>query len=335
MALCAGFLLIGSACLAANDASGAPGDPPAAGTSQDIAVLLHKVEQQLSAGHVLSPAGNNAMDTWSLVLQADRAAPGSTKVRAALAEFAAQLQIRAADEKAAGRLAVAGDLTVFADLANGIMSRSSAATTLADGSQAVPLRSVPDGQTSPAAPSLATGLPPRGKTPIDALATPVQPQPPQPALTHPGAAGVASAQTKAAPPDSASPEASPVTGGATINPAPPPVAAVRATPDRTPTAAVESPEAVTVLLRRGDAMLKQGDVVWARLFYERAAAAGSGQGATSAGKTYDPKFLASIRAVGMKGDVARAIDWYRVASTLLGDTEGGERLKLLIAQSQP
>jgi hypothetical protein len=333
IALCAGFLLAGSACLAANDGSGAPSDPAAAGTSQDIEALLHKVEQQISAGHALSPAGDNAMDTWMLVLQADRATPGSTKVRSALAEFAAQLQIRASDERAAGRLVVAGDLTVFADQADRVMSRSSVATTVADGSQAAPPRSVPEDQTSPAAPSLATGLPPRGTTPIDALATQVKPQPPQPVLTEPRAPGVASVQTKVTPLSLTAPEASPVTGGAAINPAPPPAAAVLATSDSTPAAAAESPEMVNVLLRRGDAMLRKGDVVSARLFYERAAAAGSGQGATGAGKTYDPKFLASIDAIGMKGDVARAIEWYRVASTLLGDTEGGERLKLLIAQS--
>jgi hypothetical protein len=35
----------------------------------------------------------------------------------------------------------------------------------------------------------------------------------------------------------------------------------------------------------------------------------------------------------MKGDVPRAMEWYRVASTLSGGTEGGERLKLLITQS--
>src|ERR1700722_2213753 len=130
IALCAGFLLVGSPCLAANDGSGAPSDPAAVGASQDIEALLHKVEQQVSTGHALSPAGDNAMDTWILVLQADRTAPDSTKVRSAMANFVTRLQIRAAGEKAAGRLAVAGDLTVFADLANGIMSRSSGKTTL-------------------------------------------------------------------------------------------------------------------------------------------------------------------------------------------------------------
>jgi TPR repeat protein len=94
-----------------------------------------------------------------------------------------------------------------------------------------------------------------------------------------------------------------------------------------------TPQYVAVLLRRGDTMLQQGDVVAARLFYERAAAAGNGEGATSVGKTYDPNFLATIRAQGLKGDIARAIEWYRMASTVLGDKEAGERLKVLTAQS--
>jgi TPR repeat protein len=80
-------------------------------------------------------------------------------------------------------------------------------------------------------------------------------------------------------------------------------------------------------------MLQQGDVAAARLLYERAAAAGSGQGATSAGKTYDPNFLATIHAQGLKGDVARAIEWYRTASALFGDKEAVQRLKVLTAQT--
>jgi TPR repeat protein len=94
-----------------------------------------------------------------------------------------------------------------------------------------------------------------------------------------------------------------------------------------------APDPVTVLLRRGDLELRQSDVMAARLFYERAAAAGSGEGATSVGKTYDPNFLATIDAQGMKGDVARAIEWYRRASTVLGDKEAGERLKMLTVQT--
>jgi type II secretory pathway predicted ATPase ExeA len=89
------------------------------------------------------------------------------------------------------------------------------------------------------------------------------------------------------------------------------------------------PAKVISLLRRADTLLQQGDVLTARLFYERAAAAGSGEGATGAGKTYDPGFLATIDAPGLRGDVARAIEWYRTAAVTLGDREAGERLRAL------
>ena len=125
--------------------------------------------------------------------------------------------------------------------------------------------------------------------------------------------------------------------------APSPTAANSGTqPPQTEAALAESPpsvlrdgppELVSLLLRRGDTMLQQGDVAAARLLYERAAAAGSGQGATSAGKTYDPNFLATIHAQGLKGDVARAIEWYRTASALFGDKEAVQRLKVLTAQT--
>jgi hypothetical protein len=90
-----------------------------------------------------------------------------------------------------------------------------------------------------------------------------------------------------------------------------------------------SPDIVAALLRRADTVLRQGDVLTARLFYERAAAAGSGEGATGAGKTYDPNFIATIDAPGLRGDVARAIAWYRMGAVALGDREAGERLKVL------
>jgi hypothetical protein len=90
---------------------------------------------------------------------------------------------------------------------------------------------------------------------------------------------------------------------------------------------------VSSLLRRGEALLQQGDVVSARLFFERAATAGSGGGAIAAAKTFDPEFLSGIDAPGLKSDVARAIEWYRMASVVLGDHAADERLKSLTAQS--
>jgi len=94
-----------------------------------------------------------------------------------------------------------------------------------------------------------------------------------------------------------------------------------------------TPEAIAMLLQRGDVMLQQNDVIAARLFYERAAAAGSARGATNAGKTYDPAFLSTIDARGLQSDVPRAMYWYRIAATVLGDKEAAERLKVLVAQT--
>jgi hypothetical protein len=93
------------------------------------------------------------------------------------------------------------------------------------------------------------------------------------------------------------------------------------------------PELVASLLRRGDAMLQKGDILAARLFFERAGAAGSGQGATSAGKTYDPNFLATLDAPGLKSDAARAMEWYLTASTVFGDQEADRLMKALKAGS--
>jgi TPR repeat protein len=126
---------------------------------------------------------------------------------------------------------------------------------------------------------------------------------------------------------------SPITSAAIAAPS---ALAVPAAPAAVPALAQAAPlargtsEMVPALLRRGDALLRQGDVVAARLFYERAAAAGSGPGATGAGKTYDPGFLGSIDAFGLRGDAARASAWYQ-KGVALGDKEAGERLKELAA----
>jgi len=101
-----------------------------------------------------------------------------------------------------------------------------------------------------------------------------------------------------------------------------------------------SAEMVAVLLGLGDVMLRQGDILSARSVYERAASAGSARGATGVGKTYDPEFLATVTAPGpkspdVKSDVTRAIEWYRLASTVRGDMEAGERLRALTVLTSP
>jgi TPR repeat protein len=87
---------------------------------------------------------------------------------------------------------------------------------------------------------------------------------------------------------------------------------------------------VRSLLERGDAMLARGDIVAARLFYERAAANGSAGAATSVGKTYDPFFLVRIAAVGTVANPGLAAAWYRKAAEL-GDPEAARRLATMKA----
>ena len=72
---------------------------------------------------------------------------------------------------------------------------------------------------------------------------------------------------------------------------------------------------VAVLLTRGDSLFGTGDLVSARLFYERAAAAGSGEAALRLGESYDPHFLEKTHLRG-HGDVAAAIFWYERAYQL-------------------
>ena len=92
----------------------------------------------------------------------------------------------------------------------------------------------------------------------------------------------------------------------------------------------QSPEMVQNLIERADYLLLQRDVAGARMFYERAAGAGSIVAASGAARTYDPLFLRWIGAVGIRGDKAKAIYWYRKASEG-GDRASGERLTMLLS----
>jgi type II secretory pathway predicted ATPase ExeA len=86
-----------------------------------------------------------------------------------------------------------------------------------------------------------------------------------------------------------------------------------------------APDIVAALLKRGDGMLRLGDVSGARSVYERAAFA-SGHAAAGAGKTYDPAFLEHIGARGNRPDPVAAAEWYRKAIAL-GDPEADALLR--------
>jgi len=95
--------------------------------------------------------------------------------------------------------------------------------------------------------------------------------------------------------------------------APPAVAVPAMTSNQEPRL---SSEDVAVLLTRGDSLFGTGDLVSARLFYERAANAGSGQAALRMGESYDPHFLERTHLRGARGDLTAAIYLYKRARDL-------------------
>ena len=68
------------------------------------------------------------------------------------------------------------------------------------------------------------------------------------------------------------------------------------------------------LIDRGDQFLRQGDIITARSFYERAAVSGSARAARGVAKTFDPQFLSQLGVVGVRGDPGQAAAWYRKAN---------------------
>ncbi len=97
-------------------------------------------------------------------------------------------------------------------------------------------------------------------------------------------------------------------------------AAQSATKPQPPPPSGASPAVVAALLARGDALIAIGDVAAARLVYQRAAAHASARAATAAAKTYDPRFLRAIGAIGVVADPDAAAAWYRRGSAL-GDED--------------
>ncbi|MGB9645149.1 MAG: hypothetical protein WCB44_08485, partial [Stellaceae bacterium] len=73
---------------------------------------------------------------------------------------------------------------------------------------------------------------------------------------------------------------------------------------------------LTQLLDHGDALLRDGDVASARLFYERAADAGDAQAALRLGATYDPEFLGRLGFSKLQANPAEARSWYSRALEL-------------------
>jgi hypothetical protein len=94
---------------------------------------------------------------------------------------------------------------------------------------------------------------------------------------------------------------------------------------------VLDPEEIELLVKKGEQFLAAGDVVAARIAFQRAAEAGDGNAAVVLGATYDPTELAKLGVVGISADVAKARSWYEKAEKF-GSPEASRRLDLLASR---
>jgi hypothetical protein len=91
---------------------------------------------------------------------------------------------------------------------------------------------------------------------------------------------------------------------------------------------VLDPEEIKLLMKQGEQFIAAGDVVTARIVFQRAAEAGDAGAAVALGGTYDPIVLAKLGVVGLGADVERARTWYQKAESL-GSAEATRRLAIL------
>ena len=87
-------------------------------------------------------------------------------------------------------------------------------------------------------------------------------------------------------------------------------------------------EQIRLLVKQGEQFVAAGDVITARIAFQRAAEAGDAQAAVALGATYDPTVLAKLGVVGISADIAKARSWYEKAEKL-GSPDAKRRLELL------
>jgi len=88
------------------------------------------------------------------------------------------------------------------------------------------------------------------------------------------------------------------------------------------------PEEIKLLMEQGQQFIAAGDVVTARMVFQRAAEAGDADAAVALGGTYDPIVFAKLGVAGLGADVEKARTWYQKAESL-GSAEATHRLAIL------
>ena len=114
--------------------------------------------------------------------------------------------------------------------------------------------------------------------------------------------------------------------------APPPSAAgdAKAVPPSSPVRVLD-PEQIALLVKQGEQLVAAGDLVAARVVFQRAAESGDVGAAVALAATYDPTVLTRLGVVGIDGDVEKARSWYRKAESM-GSAEATRRLRILAKQ---
>jgi hypothetical protein len=91
---------------------------------------------------------------------------------------------------------------------------------------------------------------------------------------------------------------------------------------------VLDPEEIKLLIKQGEQLVAAGDLVTARVAFQRAAEADDASAAMALAATYDPAILVKLGVVGVSGDIDKARSWYQKAESL-GSPEATRRLGLL------
>jgi len=81
-----------------------------------------------------------------------------------------------------------------------------------------------------------------------------------------------------------------------------------------------------LLLKRGEELIREGDIAAARLVLTRAAEAGEPRAALTLGASYDAEMLRKLGVMGVAGDAAKARAWYEKAAQY-GSGEATRRLE--------
>jgi hypothetical protein len=90
---------------------------------------------------------------------------------------------------------------------------------------------------------------------------------------------------------------------------------------------------IATLLKRGEDLIRSGDLAAARLVLQRAAEAKSAEAALALAATYDPVILRELRVYGLASDVGMARSWYAKAKEF-GSAAASQLLEILISAAR-